>query len=183
MVCTVAVGAESNQASFSQVSPIFCPFVFPPARQIWPGDGVCRLLFVEGVTSQECFLHAPFPRSLRVLVWVWSGLLEGGVRRGMRHLVVSVCPDTVIQKQVRLERASTSLLGVVCAACGNWASQLNVWLMKKACCTPKLSPLNRINSFEHVLQVLEEHFACALPVSPVEKHTLFSLLELVKIPK
>lgn len=110
VVYTVALAARredlratrQQRASFPQLAHHFLSVCFPSSQTARPGDGACRLLFAEGVTGQECFLSAPFPPGhtcTHECVLSGSGLLEGGIQKGMNRLMASICPGTVLQNK------------------------------------------------------------------------------------
>ena len=96
---------ESNQTApglFLPARSHFLSVFLPSSQTAHPGDGACRLLFVEGVTGQECFLSAPFPLVIHACMSVFvsgSGLLEGGIQKGVNRLMASICPGTVLQNK------------------------------------------------------------------------------------
>lgn len=128
--------AGSNQAAPGLMFPTrshFAHVCFLSESTAVPRDGMRRLLFVEAVTSQDCFLYAPFPAAAE-LVGVYR-LKEGskGASNGL-HLSWYSFP-----KQVSLRHISPG-----CSLCCMWELSLAV-----KCLAHEKGPPSKIHLFEH----------------------------------
>lgn len=97
------VRPESYQTAPGTIFPTLSYFLsvcISSSQTAQSGGGVCRLLFVEGVTGQERFLFALFLCAF-MQASVFVGVGADHLRDGSRgHLMFSVCFTAVLQNKL-----------------------------------------------------------------------------------